>query len=254
MRLLISSFLTIYGLYTSISLFGPGTCSFDGEAGGRIVFINRFYDDSGVISCNLAGLIVIVGIILYWVNIFLKFKKSENYQDYKKEPFYSPVINSEKKLEIDNLKDKLNKLNEEDELEFLREELNKKRLTKGLISLSEYEQLEIDIKNIRNVYKSYKKEYFELIESRKNAKTDKIFGTIIFGAISIYTFYLSISDEFWIGFMLGIICLVILIYNFVNKNKFLLWSDSEIERLSIEKESSLVELKKLKKIYKNQTI
>ena len=38
------------------------------------------------------------------------------------------------------------------------------------------------------------------------------------------------------------------------KSKFIKWSDSEIERLIIEKDSSLKELKKLKTIYKNETI
>ena len=254
MRFLISTFLTIYGLYTSISLFGPGTCSFDGEAGGRIVYINRFYDDTGVISCNLAGLIIIVGIVLYWINIISKFKKSENYQDYKDEPSHFSKLNSEKSLEIDNLKDKLNKLNEEDELELLREKLNRKRLERGLISLSEYEQLEQDIKNTREIYKAYKTDYFEIIDDKKSAKSEKYFGTLVFSPLSLFMLYTGLNSNVWLLTVLGLLSALILIYNFSSKSKFIKWSDSEIERLIIEKDSSLKELKKLKTIYKNETI
>jgi len=254
MRFLISTFLTIYGLYTSISLFGPGTCSFDGEAGGRIVYINRFYDDTGVISCNLAGLIIIVGIVLYWINIISKFKKSEYYQDYKDEPSHFSKLNNEKSLEIDNLKDKLNKLNEEDELELLREKLNRKRLERGLISLSEYEQLEQDIKNTREIYNAYKTDYFEIIDDKKSAKSVKYFGTLVFSLLSLFMLYTGLNLNVWFLTVLGILSALILIYNFSSKSKYIKWSESEIERLTIEKDSSLKELKKLKKIYKNQTI
>ena len=66
----------------------------------------------------------------------------------------------------------------------------------------------------------------------------------------IFGFYSNV----WFLTALGVLSGLILIYNFSSKSKYINWSNSEIERLTIEKDSSLKELKKLKKIYKNQTI
>ena len=65
---------------------------------------------------------------------------------------------------------------------------------------------------------------------------------------------IGLSSNLWVLTVLGVLSGLILIYNFSSKSKYIKWSDSEIERLTIEKDSSLKELKKLKKIYKNQTI
>ena len=167
---------------------------------------------------------------------------------------YSSEIDNEHTLEIKNLKSKLEDLNSEDELRSLKDQLNKKRLERGLISLTEYEQLEQDIKNKRKIYKAQKTDYFEIIDEKKSAKTELIFGTLVLTPLSLFMYIFGFNSNVWFLTALGVLSVLILIYNFSSKSKYINWSNSEIERLTIEKDSSLKELKKLKKIYKNQTI
>ena len=167
---------------------------------------------------------------------------------------YSSEIDNEHSLNIKNLKAKLEELNSEDELRSLKDQLNKKRLERGLISLSEYEQLEQDITNTRVIYKTYKTDYFEIIDAKKSAKKIKLFGTLVLSPLSLFMYIYGFNSNVWFLTGLGIFSSLILIYNFSNKSKYIIWADSEIARLSIAKDSSLKELKKIKKIYKNQTI
>ena len=76
----------------------------------------------------------------------------------------------------------------------------------------------------------------------------------MFSPLSLFMLYTGLNSNVWLLTVLGILSGLILIYNFSSKSKYIKWSESEIERLTIEKNSSLKELKKLKKIYKNQTI
>jgi len=203
---------------------------------------------------DLALQFIFVYVIFF---IFANIFNSKN-EKYKNDEEINNITNSSRveseiTSEIDNLKVKLDQLNEEDELQNLKEELNKKRLNRGLMSLSDYEQLEIDIKNKREVYKSYKNEYLELIDEKKNAKTERIVGTLVLGPFSIFMINSGFNQS-WILIFFGVLFGVILIFNFSNKSKYMNWADAEIGRLSIEKDSKLEELKKLKKIYKNQTI
>jgi len=140
MRLLISGFLSIYALNTSLNLYGPGTCSFDGAAGGRIVYIERFYDNSGAISCNLAASLIAFFVIAYWLYVYSEFKgfKENNNSNFQKEQD-TEIYNESQKLnsEVYELEKKLEEISEEEKLRDLREQLNKKRLERNLISLEE---------------------------------------------------------------------------------------------------------------------
>jgi hypothetical protein len=49
---------------------GGGTCSFDGSAGGRIVQIQQYSDNTGAIGCTSAGILIIIGVIAVWIYSF----------------------------------------------------------------------------------------------------------------------------------------------------------------------------------------
>tara|TARA_Y100000591_G_scaffold296183_1_gene286183 strand:- start:169 stop:975 length:807 start_codon:yes stop_codon:yes gene_type:complete len=66
MRIIFSIFLSLIALNTSFNLFGPGTCSFDGSAGGRVITVQRFVDNSGAVSCNFAAFIILLIVLGYW--------------------------------------------------------------------------------------------------------------------------------------------------------------------------------------------
>tara|TARA_X000001036_G_C20575646_1_gene764518 strand:- start:450 stop:1166 length:717 start_codon:yes stop_codon:yes gene_type:complete len=227
------------------------------------------FNDSGAWTMGDLFDFAIAAFLFYIVFVFIadkfwsrkekKLNKKSNNKNLKKSENINSFTNSSESIigrnsEINNLKEKLEQLNEEDELELMREELNKKRLERALISLSEYEQLEQDIKNTREIYKAYKTDYFEIIDEKKSAKSEKYFGTLVLSPLSLFMLYTGLNSNVWFLTVLGILSALILIYNFSSKSKFIKWSDSEIERLTIEKDSSLKELNKLKKKYKNQTI
>tara|TARA_Y100000996_G_C22404395_1_gene594477 strand:- start:82 stop:789 length:708 start_codon:yes stop_codon:yes gene_type:complete len=221
-----------------------------------IVGVSGFVANYSPYSENYIDLslqIIFVYVIFFiFANIFNS--KKDNITNEKNSIKNSSQEKNKVTSEIDNLKVKIGQLNEEDELKKLKEELNQKRLERGLISLTEYEQLEQDINNTTDIYKAYKTDIFDIIDKRKSAKTEKIFGTLVFTPLSLFLLNIGLSSDLWFLTVSGILSVLILIYNFSSKSTYIKWSESEIERLTIEKDSSLKELKKLKKIYKNQTI
>ena len=255
MRLLTSGFLSIYALYTSLNLYGPGTCSFDGAAGGRIVYIERFYDNSGAISCNLAASLIAFLVIAYWLYVYSEFKgfkeiNNSNFQKEQDAEFYneSQNLNSE----VYELEKKLEEISEEEKLRDLREQLNKKRLERNLISLEEYEQLEENIITLRNNFKILKNRYQKQVENINKIKSDKyIYSTVLLflsGLLLRWTFS-GLESTFWFSFGLFsfILNFSLGIWNFKYRNKLIRESTLILENLEMEKQDNLTNLKQAKK-------
>ena len=64
---LISVGVSINFLYTALSLFGQGTCSF---GGGRVIRVQTNLGDAGAVSCNLAAIGIILLVIAYWSYVY----------------------------------------------------------------------------------------------------------------------------------------------------------------------------------------
>jgi hypothetical protein len=63
-------FLSFTAVSTALGIMGGGTCSFDGSAGGRIVQIQQYSDNTGAIGCTSAGILIIIGVIAVWIYSF----------------------------------------------------------------------------------------------------------------------------------------------------------------------------------------
>ena len=261
MRLLISGFLSIYALNTSLNLYGPGTCSFDGAAGGRIVYIERFYDNSGAISCNLAASLISFLVIAYWLYAYSEFKgfKENNNSNFQKEQD-TEIYNESQKLnsEVYELEKKLEEISEEEKLRDLREQLNKKRLERNLISLEEYEQLEENIITLRLNFKNSKNRYQKQLEDINKIKSDKyIYSTaLLFFSGLLFRWTFSGLEFFWFsfGFLFFILNFSLGIWNFKYRNKLIRESTLILENLEIEKHDNLTNLKKAKKFLKENKL
>jgi len=261
MRFLISGFLSIYALNTSLSLYGPGTCSFDGAAGGRIVYIERFYDNSGAISCNLAASIIAIIVISYWIYIYSEFKsvketQNSNFQKIQNAEFFKE--NENLNSEVYELEKKLEELNEEEKLNELREQLNKKRLDRNLISLDEFEQLEENIVTLRMKYKNSKNRYQKQINEINKLKSDKYIysSALLFLSGLSLNWLLSQSSyiEISLGSFLFILFFSLGLWNFRYRNQLLKDSTTFLENLEIEKQENLSNLKKAKKFLKDNIL
>lgn len=261
MRFLISGFLSIYALNTSLNLFGPGTCSFDGAAGGRIVYIERFYDNSGAISCNLAASIIAIIVISYWIYIYSEFKsvketQNSNLQKVQNTEFFKE--NENLNSEVYELEKKLKEINEEEKLKELRDQLNKKRLERNLISLDEFEQLQENITYLRLNYKNSKNRYQKQIEEINKVKSDKYIyssGLLFFSGLML-NWVFSQSAFIWIslGSLLFILFFSLGLWNFRYRSQILKDSITILEKIEIEKQENLSSLKKAKKYLKDNDL
>lgn len=261
MRLLVSAFLSIYALNTSLKLYGPGTCSFDGAAGGRIVYIERFYDNSGAISCNLAASLIAIVVIAYWIYIYSEFKsikatENSSFQKVQRTEYFENKENFNS--EVYELEKKLEELNEEEKLKELRDQLNKKRLERNLISLDEFEQLEENIINLRLKFKNSKNLYQSHVEKISKIYSDKYIYSIglIFFAGLLLNWSVSSSDliRISLGLVLFTIFLLLGIWNFRYRNELLIKAKELLENLEIEKNENLTNLKKAKKYLKDNIL
>lgn len=154
MRLIISMVLSLIALNTSFNLFGPGTCSFDGSAGGRLTTVQRFVDDSGAVSCNFAAFIILLMVLGYWGYIYkLYLDNSKLYESRR-------LIEKNKTTNEDILKNYLkpdtkNKPKVEDYFP----EINSNKVDKDErleILKQERDKIDDEIKNIENVISTSK--------------------------------------------------------------------------------------------------
>tara|TARA_Y100000996_G_C22486421_1_gene628414 strand:+ start:216 stop:1034 length:819 start_codon:yes stop_codon:yes gene_type:complete len=259
-RLIISIVLSLIAFNTSFNLFGPGTCSFDGNGRYGPIFVQKYLDNSGAVSCNFAAFLIIFVVIAYWIYILRKYKKikikhRDNYLDNTLD------TGQNKNPEIQNLEDKLEKIKEEEHIDSLKEELNKKRIEKGLISLSEYEQLEKDINSTKKKFIKIEKLIFDLSAQKKKAGNSQTLS-IFFSLPLFYLSYINFINRDWYldldtFYIFGLILLILLLFA-INKilisNKNIKIFILEINKSEKAKDELFIKLNDMKKQLKEQSI
>ncbi len=261
MRLIISMVLSLIALNTSFNLFGPGTCSFDGNGRYGPIFVQKYLDNSGAVNCNFAALLIILVVIAYWIYILRKYNKikikhrDNNYLDNTLD------TGQNKNPEIQNLEDKLEKIKEEEHIDSLKEKLNKKRIEKGLISLSEYEQLEKDIKSTKKKFIKIEKLIFDMSAQKKKTRNSQTLS-IFFSLPLFYLSYINFINREWYldldtFYIFGLILLILLLFAIIKiliSNKNIKTFILEINKLEKAKDELFIKLNDMKKQLQDQTI
>jgi hypothetical protein len=257
----ISIILSLYSINTAFNLFGPGTCSFDGAS--RLIYIQRYYDGSGAVECDAAGLIIIFFIGSYWIYVYLKYQNNKK-QIVNKLPIrgkgeYEVTSSTESEyshnIEIEKLEKKLTEISEEEKLESLRLELNLKRQDRGLVSLEELEGAEFNLNklNLKLIEATQLvDEYSNDIEAFTRYKSKLKYYTI--GGLALSSAFMS---SLGVSFLYNLFLISSLVtfsgYYFARYSKKIDLFSKEINHLESEKDRIKIELAKLSTfIQKNQ--
>ena len=161
---------------------------------------------------------------------------------------YSPkknnnTINSQEISEVEELQKKIEDLNEEEKLKDLREQLNQKRIERGLLSLSDFEKLEIKIKDLQTTYqrkirsRNFARNKFNYLKPRRNI------GTFILILPAGYSFY-SMTNSGIPAFIAGLIFWVLGMYYFYYLNKKIKFFINKSEILTSEIQDLEMEIDK----------
>ena len=145
--------------------------------------------------------------------------------------------------EIDELEGKLKEISEEEKISELRNQLNQKRIERGLLSLSDFEKLEIKIKDLQTTYqkkirsRNFARNKFNYLKPRRNI------GTIILILPAGYSFY-SMTNSGIPAFIAGLIFWVLGMYYFYYLNKKIKFFINKSEILTSEIQDLEIEIDK----------
>jgi len=150
---------------------------------------------------------------------------------------------SQESSEVAELQQKIDALNEEEKLKDLRDQLNQKRIDRGLLPLLEFEKLDNKVKDQRNACK-------RKIRSRKVAQDKYTYlsprrntGSAIFFVASAYSFY-SIINSGIPALISGIIFWIIGVSFFYYINKKIKFFKNKSNTLSAEIKDLEIEIEK----------
>lgn len=191
----------------------------------------------------------IVGLALFFLLynlIFGNFVEKRTKKRLNKDNFKTQKNNnktSDQISEVEDLQQKIEELNEEEKLKDLREQLNQKRIERGLLSLFEFEELENKINDFKATYerkkrsRNYAEEKYSYLKPRRNI------GAAIFFVPAVYSFY-SISDSGVPAIIAGSIFWIIGISYFYYLNKKIRFFKNKTEILSSEIKDLEIEIDK----------
>ena len=150
---------------------------------------------------------------------------------------------SQESSEVAELQQKIDDLNEEEKLKDLRDQLNQKRIDRGLLPLLEFEKLDNKVKDQRNACK-------RKIRSRKVAQDKYTYlsprrntGSAIFFVASAYSFYSMINSGIP-ALISGIIFWLIGVSYFYYMNKKIKFFKNKSNTLSLEIKDLEIEIEK----------
>jgi len=173
---------------------------------------------------------------------YLNFKKKKNlnvqtYDDSIENNLDDKPINPV----IKELEEKLNEISEEEKISDLRDQLNQKRIDRGLLPLLEFEKLDNKIKDQRNACKKkirskkFAQDKYTYLKPRRNT------GSVIFFVASAYSFYSMINSGIP-ALISGIIFWVIGVSYFYYMNKKIKFFKNKSDTLSLEIEDLEIEV------------
>jgi len=107
MGLIISVIASGSFIMTAFGIFGEGTCSFSGRGGARVLMVTTYSDGSGAISCNLAGILMLLAVGAYWAYVLSESGYSNNSsygssQTYNSDFYKRPTSSTEISSPVDN--------------------------------------------------------------------------------------------------------------------------------------------------------
>ena len=117
MGLIISVIASGSFVMTAFGIFGEGTCSFSGRGGARVLMVTTYSDGSGAISCNLAGVLMLLAVGAYWAYVLSEsgysFNNSYNRtQSYNSDVYRRPSSTNEGSSPVDNFLKEKDNINE----------------------------------------------------------------------------------------------------------------------------------------------
>ena len=117
MGLIISVIASGSFVMTAFGIFGEGTCSFSGRGGARVLMVTTYSDGSGAISCNLAGILMLLAVGAYWAYILSESGYSTrssygNTQAYNSDFYKRPTSSTEISSPVDNFLNEQNTFSE----------------------------------------------------------------------------------------------------------------------------------------------
>jgi len=117
MGLIISVIASGSFIMTAFGIFGEGTCSFSGRGGARVLMVTTYSDGSGAISCNLAGILMLLAVGAYWAYILSESGYSNNSsyrntQTYNSDLYKRPTSSTEISSPVDNFLNEKNTFSE----------------------------------------------------------------------------------------------------------------------------------------------
>ena len=195
------------------------------------------------------AIMIFAGIFNFFKSIFETiyykfFWNEDKYYESKESITYSDsIVENSKKESVEEIQQKIEELNEEEKLKDLREQLNQKRIERGLLSLFEFEELENKINDFKATYerkkrsRNYAEEKYSYLKPRRNI------GTVIFFVPAVYSFY-SISDSGVPAIIAGSIFWIIGISYFYYLNKKIRFFKNKTEILSSEIKDLEIEIDK----------
>jgi vacuolar-type H+-ATPase subunit I/STV1 len=165
MGLIISVIASGSFIMTAFGIFGEGTCSFSGRGGARVLMVTTYSDGSGAISCNLAGILMLLAVGAYWAYILSESGYSNNSsygntQTYNSDLYKRPNSSTEISSPVDNFLNEKNTFSEsgykqakaEEELVEAQEIIDNyknKQPEEVEVDNSEIETIEIEIKELQ---------------------------------------------------------------------------------------------------------
>lgn len=187
MGLIISVIASGSFIMTAFGIFGEGTCSFSGRGGARVLMVTTYSDGSGAISCNLAGILMLLVVGAYWAYVLSESGYSNNSsygntQAYNSDLYKRPTSSTEISSPVDNFLNEKNTFSEsgykqakaEEELVEAQEIIDNyknKQPEEVEVDNSELETIEIEIKELQE-----KKEQmlFDLEQEKKRIAQEKL--------------------------------------------------------------------------------
>ena len=152
-------------IMTAFGIFGEGTCSFSGRGGARVLMVTTYSDGSGAISCNLAGILMLLAVGAYWAYVLSESGYSNNSsygkaQTYNSDLYKRPNSSTEISSPVDNFLNEKNTFSEsgykqakaEEELVEAQEIIDNyknKQPEEVEVDNSEIETIEIEIKELQ---------------------------------------------------------------------------------------------------------
>jgi hypothetical protein len=145
--------------------------------------------------------------------------------------------------EVEELQKKIENLNEEEKLKDLRDQLNQKRIDRGLLPLLEFENLENKIKDLQNINERKKRSRKHTQDKSSYLKPRRNTGSAILFIASAYSFYSTINSGIP-ALISGIIFWIIGVSFFYYINKKIKFFKNKSNTLSAEIKDLEIEIEK----------